>query len=116
MYMDIRCPDGVEGGGTDLAFTHEERHPTTMLSMVANLTPWSDYNQSPRNMYQCQASNRPASAEGQPNVIFYSAPDKKSTIEKALFCFQLVNFELSSGCCQEGQYVLVSSMWPVSKS
>lgn len=25
-----------------------------MLSVVANLTPWSDHNQSPRNMYQCQ--------------------------------------------------------------
>ena len=25
-----------------------------MLSVVASLTPWSDYNQSPRNMYQCQ--------------------------------------------------------------
>ena len=25
-----------------------------MLSIVASLTPFSDYNQSPRNMYQCQ--------------------------------------------------------------
>ena len=25
-----------------------------MLSVVAGLTPYSDYNQSPRNMYQCQ--------------------------------------------------------------
>ena len=25
-----------------------------MLSVVASLTPYSDYNQSPRNMYQCQ--------------------------------------------------------------
>eukprot|EP00276_Gloeochaete_wittrockiana_P010665 CAMPEP_0184668430 /NCGR_PEP_ID=MMETSP0308-20130426/72293_1 /TAXON_ID=38269 /ORGANISM="Gloeochaete witrockiana, Strain SAG 46.84" /LENGTH=478 /DNA_ID=CAMNT_0027114137 /DNA_START=319 /DNA_END=1755 /DNA_ORIENTATION=- len=25
-----------------------------MLSLVANLTPFSDFNQSPRNMYQCQ--------------------------------------------------------------
>lgn len=25
-----------------------------MLSVVASLTPFSDYNQSPRNMYQCQ--------------------------------------------------------------
>jgi DNA-directed RNA polymerase beta subunit len=114
--MDIRCPDGVEGGGTDLTFTHEERHPTTMLSMVANLTPWSDYNQSPRNMYQCQASKRLASAEGQPDVIFDSASDKTSTTEKAQFGSQLVDSQLSSGCCQEGQNVLVSSMWPVSNS
>jgi DNA-directed RNA polymerase I subunit RPA2 len=25
-----------------------------MLSVVASLTPFSDFNQSPRNMYQCQ--------------------------------------------------------------
>lgn len=25
-----------------------------MLSVVASLTPYSDFNQSPRNMYQCQ--------------------------------------------------------------
>ncbi len=27
---------------------------TAMLSLVAQLTPFSDFNQSPRNMYQCQ--------------------------------------------------------------
>lgn len=53
--MEIRCPDGGDGGRRK-AFpaTHEEIHPTGMLSVVANLTPWSDHNQSPRNMYQCQ--------------------------------------------------------------
>jgi hypothetical protein len=25
-----------------------------MLSLVASMTPFSDFNQSPRNMYQCQ--------------------------------------------------------------
>ena len=25
-----------------------------MLSLIASLTPFSDFNQSPRNMYQCQ--------------------------------------------------------------
>eukprot|EP00898_Chlorokybus_atmophyticus_P006745 jgi/Chlat1/7071/Chrsp57S09118 len=52
VYMDIYCQDGGNGGGTEA--THVELHPTSMLSIVANLTPWSDYNQSPRNMYQCQ--------------------------------------------------------------
>lgn len=53
--MEIRCPDGKDGGRQN-AFpaTHEEIHPTGMLSVVANLTPWSEHNQSPRNMYQCQ--------------------------------------------------------------
>jgi DNA-directed RNA polymerase I subunit RPA2 len=55
-YMEIRCPDGGAGGrdnGGSQA-THEETHATAMLSVVASLTPWSDHNQSPRNMYQCQ--------------------------------------------------------------
>ncbi|CAE8627211.1 unnamed protein product, partial [Polarella glacialis] len=35
-------------------FTHEELEPTRMLSTLAALTPFSNHNQSPRNMYQCQ--------------------------------------------------------------
>ncbi|CAM8896202.1 unnamed protein product [Rhodiola kirilowii] len=54
-HMEIRCPDGGDGGRTiTVPATHEEIHPTWILSVVANLTPWSDHNQSPRNMYQCQ--------------------------------------------------------------
>lgn len=34
--------------------THEEIYPFAMLSEVANQVPFSDFNQSPRNMYQCQ--------------------------------------------------------------
>lgn len=55
VFMEIRCPDGGDGGRkSSFPATHEEIHPTGMLSVVANLTPWSDHNQSPRNMYQCQ--------------------------------------------------------------
>ncbi|KAL6562796.1 DNA-directed RNA polymerase I subunit RPA2 [Orobanche hederae] len=55
VYMEISCPDGGNGGRKDVfPATHEEIHPTGILSVVANLTPWSDHNQSPRNMYQCQ--------------------------------------------------------------
>lgn len=55
VYMEIRCPDGSNGGRRNIfPATHEEIHPTGMLSVVASLTPWSDHNQSPRNMYQCQ--------------------------------------------------------------
>ncbi|KAL6125623.1 hypothetical protein ACLB2K_073679 [Fragaria x ananassa] len=58
VFMEIKCPDGRDGGRKD-AFpaTHEEIHPTGMLSVVANLTPWSEHNQSPRNMYQCQTES-----------------------------------------------------------
>ena len=37
-----------------MRYTHEETGTGAMLSVVASLTPYSDYNQSPRNMYQCQ--------------------------------------------------------------
>ncbi|CAN6454723.1 unnamed protein product [Victoria cruziana] len=59
-FMEIRCPDGRYGGSRLSSFsaTHEEVHPTAMLSVVANLTPWSDHNQSPRNMYQCQMAKQ----------------------------------------------------------
>lgn len=57
-YMAIACPDGTQGGSADLAATHEELAPTAFLSVVASLTPWSDYNQSPRNMYQCQMAKQ----------------------------------------------------------
>ena len=36
--------------------THLELKQTSMLSAVASLTPYSDFNQSPRNMYQCQVN------------------------------------------------------------
>lgn len=51
VYMDIAClkEDIVPGITTHIEFT-----PTNVLSVVANLTPFSDFNQSPRNMYQCQ--------------------------------------------------------------
>ncbi|KAL7753220.1 hypothetical protein RI367_000995 [Sorochytrium milnesiophthora] len=51
VYMNIACmTDEVVPGQS----THIELAPTSMLSVVANLTPFSDHNQSPRNVYQCQ--------------------------------------------------------------
>ncbi|XP_073226010.1 DNA-directed RNA polymerase I subunit 2-like isoform X2 [Cicer arietinum] len=59
VFMEIRCPDGGDGGRkSPFPATHEEIHPTGMLSVVGNLTPWSDHNQSPRNMYQCQMAKQ----------------------------------------------------------
>jgi DNA-directed RNA polymerase I subunit RPA2 len=31
-----------------------ELYPYSFMSVMANLTPFSEFNQSPRNMYQCQ--------------------------------------------------------------
>ena len=51
VYMDIACTQGdIEPGIS----THVEVSPTSILSVIANITPFSDFNQSPRNMYQCQ--------------------------------------------------------------
>jgi DNA-directed RNA polymerase I subunit RPA2 len=52
-----RCPDGQQGAagqGDAGAYSHAETSTAAMLSVVASLTPYSDFNQSPRNMYQCQ--------------------------------------------------------------
>jgi len=71
-YLDVACtPEDVDvvlarslpaaGEGEDgaaaprpLLYTHIELSAMAMLSEVASLTPFSDLNQSPRNMYQCQ--------------------------------------------------------------
>ncbi|CAG9310885.1 unnamed protein product [Blepharisma stoltei] len=38
--------------------SHEEFSPLNMLSILACTTPFSDHNQSPRNMYQCQMAKQ----------------------------------------------------------
>lgn len=51
LTMDIACTsEDFQPGVT----THQEIKPTNILSVIASLTPFSDHNQSPRNMYQCQ--------------------------------------------------------------
>ncbi|KAJ1968965.1 hypothetical protein H4R35_006275 [Dimargaris xerosporica] len=51
VYLEIACLD--EDVVTNVT-THQEFAPTHILSVLANMTPFSDFNQSPRNMYQCQ--------------------------------------------------------------
>jgi DNA-directed RNA polymerase I subunit RPA2 len=51
VYMDIAItPEEI----VKKVSSHVELAPTSMLSVLANMTPFSDFNQSPRNMYQCQ--------------------------------------------------------------
>lgn len=47
-FISIACtePEIISGDST-----HLEYDPTNILSIVANQTPFSDFNQSPRNMY-----------------------------------------------------------------
>ncbi|KAJ3026228.1 UNVERIFIED_CONTAM: hypothetical protein HDU68_005993 [Siphonaria sp. JEL0065] len=71
VYMDIACvKEDIVAGVT----THIELHPTSMLSVVANLTPFSDFNQSPRNMYQCQMGKQ---SMGTPVHNFPNRTDNK---------------------------------------
>ncbi|GFR47172.1 hypothetical protein Agub_g8865 [Astrephomene gubernaculifera] len=64
-FMAIQCPDGGHGGSPGLAFTHRELGAGSMLSVVASMTPYSDFNQSPRNMYQCQMAKQTMGTPGQ---------------------------------------------------
>jgi DNA-directed RNA polymerase I subunit RPA2 len=44
------------------------------LSITANLTPFSEYNQSPRNMYQCQMGKQ---TMGTPTLAYRKRNDNK---------------------------------------
>jgi len=54
VYMSIACvPNDVLK-----ETTHQELHTNNILSMLASDIPFPDYNQSPRNMYQCQMAKQ----------------------------------------------------------
>ncbi|XP_006030355.1 DNA-directed RNA polymerase I subunit RPA2 [Alligator sinensis] len=54
--------------------THQELFPHSMLSVVANFIPFSDHNQSPRNMYQCQMGKQ---TMGFPLLTYRDRSDNK---------------------------------------
>ncbi|GAB5035597.1 dna-directed rna polymerase i complex subunit rpa2 [Nannochloropsis oceanica] len=71
VFMEIALlPEDLRAGET----THQELDPTNMLSLVASLTPFSDYNQSPRNMYQCQMGKQ---TMGTPTTSYPHRTDNK---------------------------------------
>ncbi|KAJ3740953.1 DNA-directed RNA polymerase I polypeptide 2 [Lentinula detonsa] len=71
VYMDIACtPEEIEPGVS----THAEHKPTNFLSILANLTPFSDFNQSPRNIYQCQMGKQ---TMGTPSTALKHRTDNK---------------------------------------
>jgi len=53
--------------------SHVEADPTAIFSLIASLTPFCDFNQSPRNMYQCQMGKQ---TMGTP---FHSFPHRVDT-------------------------------------
>ena len=71
-FMSIACTESdIESGES----THLEIAATNILSIVANQTPFSDFNQSPRNMYQCQMSKQ---AMGTPATSLRYRTDNKT--------------------------------------
>ncbi|ETS87553.1 DNA-directed RNA polymerase I subunit RPA2 [Pestalotiopsis fici W106-1] len=60
-YMSIACTESEVVSGES---THVEFDPTNILSILANMTPFSDFNQSPRNMYQCQMGKQTMGTPG----------------------------------------------------
>jgi len=52
------APAGASQAAPPLLYTHIELSSMAMLSELAALTPFSDMNQSPRNMYQCQMAKQ----------------------------------------------------------
>ena len=71
-YMAIACTQNdIRSGHT----THLEHVPTNVLSILANQTPFSDFNQSPRNMYQCQMSKQ---SMGTPGTALRYRTDNKT--------------------------------------
>lgn len=71
VYLDIACTQDEIAKGFS---THAEITPTHVLSLLANLTPFSDFNQSPRNMYQCQMSKQ---TMGTPSTALSHRTDNK---------------------------------------
>ncbi|KAK5119227.1 DNA-directed RNA polymerase I subunit RPA2 [Meristemomyces frigidus] len=71
-FMSIACTDPEIASGDS---THVEHDPTNILSIVANQTPFSDFNQSPRNMYQCQMGKQ---TMGTPGTALKYRTDNKS--------------------------------------
>jgi DNA-directed RNA polymerase I subunit RPA2 len=71
VYMNIACmPEEIEEGVS----THVEHDPTNFLSILANMTPFSDFNQSPRNIYQCQMGKQ---TMGTPSTAIQHRTDNK---------------------------------------
>lgn len=71
VYMNIAVtPEELEPN----THTHVEYAPTNILSILANLTPFSDFNQSPRNMYQCQMAKQ---TMGTPGTALVHRSDNK---------------------------------------
>ncbi|RKP34163.1 hypothetical protein BJ085DRAFT_17078 [Dimargaris cristalligena] len=76
VYLDIAC---MSEDVVPHVTTHMEFSPTHILSILANMTPFSDFNQSPRNMYQCQMGKQTMGTPAQ--ALAYRADNKLYRIQ-----------------------------------
>lgn len=67
-----------------MSYSHTEINCAAMLSVVASLTPYSDFNQSPRNMYQCQMGKQTMGTPSQARL------NPRSLIHKIFPSFALI--------------------------
>ena len=80
-HMSIACtePEIPSDNSTTSQYTHVEETPHNILSILANLTPFSDFNQSPRNMYQCQMAKQTMGTPG--NALAYRTEHKSYRLQ-----------------------------------
>ncbi|KER31008.1 hypothetical protein T265_02684 [Opisthorchis viverrini] len=57
-YLDIAVTEEELQERSETVRSHMELTPDGIFSFVAGLTPYQDFNQSPRNMYQCQMAKQ----------------------------------------------------------
>ncbi|XP_049584732.1 DNA-directed RNA polymerase I subunit RPA2 [Syngnathus scovelli] len=71
LYVNVAVKEAEVEAGVS---SHQELFPHSMLSVVASFIPYSDHNQSPRNMYQCQMGKQ---TMGFPLHAFLERSDNK---------------------------------------
>ncbi|WUR04902.1 DNA-directed RNA polymerase I subunit RPA135 (RPA2) [Vairimorpha necatrix] len=77
VFLDINLQDmkiKKDNPITKADFEYKEVDNQNIFSLVASLTPFSEYNQSPRNMYQCQMAKQ---SMGHPVHNFKTRNDSK---------------------------------------
>ena len=77
-YLNIACiPEDIIhlNKALNCKVYHQEIDPIRMLSIIASLTPFCEYNQSPRNMYQCQMAKQ---TMGTPHYNYSHRIDNKT--------------------------------------
>ena len=89
--------------------THQELTPTNMLSVVASMTPFSDFNQSPRNMYRQSETAQRQRNQRVPSLSVHDLLTHPLThcvchraVRCAVLCCAVVLLRVSDGQADDG--------------